>query len=151
MRVHESINKQIKKVGLEFTFTSYEDYLYLAYGVMEGAINVLPTDNILAFCKNNATLVMPEYNKYVYNITVVPDTLKVLYTIDNSADLFSSLFFNCYYSAFSVVDPKTYSNLFVGGTIVFNLLYNLGYMYTDVSALITRPLSDFATTKDYWR
>ena len=94
---------------------------------------MLPTDNILSFCKNNATNVMTQYGYLNHNLTVAYDTLKFLQSIESATDVGSHLIFNCYYSAFSVVDPKTYANLFSGGTIVFNLLYNLGFMYTDVN------------------
>jgi hypothetical protein len=37
------------------TFTGYNDYLLLGLGGVEGAIDVLPKDNLLAYCKNNVT------------------------------------------------------------------------------------------------
>ena len=76
---------------------------------------------------------MTQYNMLNHNLTVAYDTLKFLQTIESSTDVGSHLIFNCYYSAFSIVDPKTYSNLFTNNAIIFNLLYNLGFMYTDVS------------------
>ena len=76
---------------------------------------------------------MTQYNRLYHNLTVAYDTLKFLQSIESSADVASHLIFNCYYSAFSIVDPRTYRNLFTNNAIVFNLLFNLGFMYTDVS------------------
>jgi len=44
----------MKKAGFG-TFNSYADYLLLAQGVIEGMIDVLPSNSLLAFCKNNVT------------------------------------------------------------------------------------------------
>lgn len=54
--------------------------------------------------------------------------------------------FNCYYSTKAVVNPETYKNVFSGMTLLFNILYGLGYMYTDVVYMIY--LNPTATS--YW-
>lgn len=56
LATHNQINKEVKKVGLSLVFTDAFDYAFLGLGIIEGSINVLPSDNILSFCKNNATL-----------------------------------------------------------------------------------------------
>ena len=150
MGTHNNINKGLKKVGLDLVFTDGGDYLYLGIGAVEGAINVLPADNILSFCKNNVTLYQTEYNKMYTSITNF-NMLNILNAAESNMDVAASAVFNCYYSAWSIVAPQTYSNLFAGNNIVFNLLYNLGYMYTDVQAIITRPHTDFGDTYGYWR
>lgn len=148
--VNQHVNVQTQKVGLG-TFVDYWDYLYLSYGTVEGAINVLPDDSILAGCNGNATLVDDHYYMFVNNLT---DTLNFLHTIESSADLFSYTTFDCYYSLFSIVDPQTYATLFSDNNFLFNLLYNLGYMYSDVSNFISLDHTDttkFPENRDYWR
>jgi hypothetical protein len=64
-------------------------------------------------------------------------------------DVGASIVFNCYYSVFAVIDPTTYSNLFAGSTIVYNLLFNLGFMYTSVVGFINANQATEGT--NYWR
>lgn len=55
--------------------------------------------------------------------------------------------FNCYYSVWTAINPATYSTVFSGQTILMNVLYGLGFMYTDVQGAM-----NLATTYDgYWR
>lgn len=117
---------------------------------MTGAINVLPSDSILSLCNGNATLIEPHLKMIDYNYTTVPDNLKFLQSIDATADVGSHTFFACYYSIFAVVDPQTYANLFAEYAIVFNLLYNLGYMYTDITAITTLDPATYTNNYDYW-
>jgi hypothetical protein len=55
--------------------------------------------------------------------------------------------FNCYYSMWTAVNPATYSTVFGGQTILMNVLYGLGFMYTDITTAIALP----TTTSEYWR
>ena len=41
-----------------------------------------------------------------YNLTTVPDTLKVLQAVEETTDVGASVAFTCYYSIFSIVDPS---------------------------------------------
>ena len=75
---------------------------------------------------------MPHYEMIYHNISITPNNLGMLQSIDATTDVGSHLVFNCYYSFFSVIDPNTYANLFKDNALIFNILYGLGYMYTDV-------------------
>ena len=85
-----------------------------------------------------------------YNLTTVPDTLKMLQAVEETTDVGASVAFTCYYSIFSIVDPATYSNLFAEFAIIYNLLYNLGFMYTDVQQFIELDPATFASNELYW-
>ncbi len=37
----------------------------------------------------------------------------------------------CFLTAYVAVDPETYTTRFTSSVVGFNVLYNLGYMYTD--------------------
>ena len=52
--VNDFVNSGLKKVGLG-SISSYEDYINLGVSVIEGMIDVLPSNSLLAFCKNNVT------------------------------------------------------------------------------------------------
>lgn len=61
-------------------------------------------------------------------------------------DVAYGIIFNCYYSAWSALNPATYSTVFGGSTILMNILYGLGFMYTDVRGAV-----NLATTyTSYW-
>ena len=45
--------------------------------------------------------------------------------------------FNCYYSVWSVANPTSYANVFGGLTLLYNILYNVGFMYSDVKKMLT--------------
>lgn len=143
--VHNAINDNLKKVGMG-TFSSYTDYLYLGVGAIEGMIDVLPSNSLLAFCKNNITL---SYNTYflIANNFTKADSLNTVRSTESMFDVAYGIVFNCYYSAWSAINPASYSSVFGGSTILMNILYGLGFMYTDVSGAIS-----LATTySDYWR
>lgn len=142
---HNFINSKLKSVGLG-SFNSYLDYVWLGVGVIEGMIDVLPSNSMLAFCKNNATLSYDYYNRIVANATKA-DILNTLRSTETILDIGYGVIFNCYYSAWSVVNPATYTDTFGGLTILMNILYGLGFMYTDV-----RKALDLAVTHgEYWR
>ena len=48
-------------------------------------------------------------------------------------DVFYGVTFNCYYSVWTVINPATYNSVFGGSKILMNVLYGLGFMYTDVN------------------
>ena len=127
-------------------FKDYMDYLYLGVGVIEGMIDVLPANSLLAFCKNNVTLSYDTYNLIANNFTK-SDMLNTLRSTETMFDVANSVIFNCYYSAWSAVDPNTYNSVFGGTTILMNILYGIGFMYTDVRGIL--GLAD--SVSEYWR
>ena len=130
------------------TPSSTDDFLNIGLGGVEGAIDVLPKDNILSFCKNNITI-SPDHVNYITANYTSFDLLNLMKSGEAITDVGSSIIFNCYYSVFSIIDPVTYSNLFTNNAIVFNLLFNLGFMYTDVSSII--QLNQATEGTNYWR
>ena len=51
-------------------------------------------------------------------------------------DVVYGVFFNCYYSVWTAANPATYSETFGGHKILMNVLYGLGFMYTDMNKAI---------------
>jgi hypothetical protein len=109
---HNFINDNLKKVGFG-TFSSYYDYVMLGVGIVEGMIDVLPSNSLLAFCKNNVTLSYTTYYQITNNFTV-GDTLDTVKSVNSMFDVFYGILFNCYYSAWSALNPATYSTVFGG-------------------------------------
>lgn len=94
---HSFINSFLKKVGIGSLDDVY-DYLYLGLGLMEGMIDVLPADNMLAYCKNNATASYDNFFRMKNNYTSA-DKLNTLITTETLFDNALGIVFNCYYSA----------------------------------------------------
>ena len=107
------------------------DYLWLGVGVVEGMIDVLPSNSLLAFCKNNVTQAYSTYGLLQNNVTNT-DVLNTLISANTMFDVIYGITFNCYYSVWTVINPSTYSTVFGGQTILMNTLYGLGFMYTDI-------------------
>ena len=111
-------------------------------------IDVLPSNSLLSFCKNNVTVAEPSYQRIYQNITKV-DLLNSARSIESMFDVSHGVIFNCYYSVWTAVDPSTYSGVFGGVTVLLNILFNLGYMYTDVKNIMAMTLT--TNSQDYWR
>lgn len=76
-------------------------------------IDVLPSNSLLAYCKNNATLAQSTYYLISNNITKA-DTLNTIRSGETMVDVGFGILFNCYYSAWTAVNPATYSAVFGG-------------------------------------
>ncbi len=59
----------------------------------------------------------------------------------------NGIFFNCYYSGIIATSADTYATVFEGYNLLMNILFGLGYMYTDVVTIINLS----ATADSYWR
>lgn len=74
------------------------------------------------------------------------DALDTLKSVHSMFSVSYGILFNCYYSAYSAVNPSTYASIFGGTTVLMNILYGLGFMYTDV----TTALATSTSLSNYW-
>lgn len=139
------INAHLKKVGFG-TFNSYMDYVWLGVGIVEGMIDVLPSNSLLAYCKNNVTLSHTTYTLITNNLTK-SDITNTVKSAETMFDVGYGIIFNCYYSVWTAINPDTYSSVFGGDVILKNILYGLGFMYTDVKSATALSTS----YGEYWR
>eukprot|EP00347_Sterkiella_histriomuscorum_P005546 403356198 len=110
------------------TFTGVSDAYSFGSGFVNGMINVLPTQSFLRYCRDNVTLINTEQTKFKtywgsdYNLALTSLQLML--------EGFGESSFNCFYS---VKDPTASGQTSGTGLkyIGWNVLYNLGYMYTD--------------------
>ena len=115
-------------------FNGLSSFYDLFKGIVSGAIDVLPEESFLGYCKGNSTKIDTSLKalKDEFKDGDYEDGLtyfqKVLY-------YGSGITFNCYYS---VKDPSANSgtdNGFGPTILMWNVLYNLGYMYSDGKAI----------------
>ena len=95
------------------------------------------------------------YDQYTYwqgNLSLTNiDTINILYTIEGTADAGANIIFNCFYSIFVLFSFDTYVNLFTGGEILFNVLFGVGTIYTDISTYLNLDIFNYTYTRDYYR
>ena len=75
------------------------------------------------------------------------DTLNTIKSAETMFDIAYGVMFNCYYSVWTAVNPASYKEVFGGTKILMNVLYGLGFMYTDVN----NALALSHTYPEYWR
>lgn len=116
------------------TFNGLTDAYSFGSGMVNGMINVLPTQSFLRYCRDNVTQISTEQTKF--RTYWGSDYSKALTSLQLIMEGFGESSFNCFYS---VKDP-TASGQTAGTGINYlgwNILYNLGYMYTDVRQSLT--------------
>jgi hypothetical protein len=114
------------------TFDASTDILKLLTGIGNGVINVLPSGSFIKFCRDNVTSAYTGYTSLVSNWGT--STTLVLTNYAKLLNGFGEATFNCFYS---VTDPTNAADNPSGiNYIGWNILYNLGYMYTDVKKSI---------------
>lgn len=110
----------------------------------------MPTDSMIAYCKNNATDISTQYVYIVEKFsdsTTILDGLKGIQALIR--DLHGSLF-NCYYTITNPVQAAQYNKEFTLLVIGWNILFNLGYMYTNIKMIYTfLAPADTVSTKTY--
>ena len=107
----------------------------LLNGAVKGGVGVLPTDSMIAFCQKNAS-----------QIKAQTKLISTSWTDKKYADSASStrtflrmsnaILFNCFYTVMNPVGAAQYNREFTPMVIVWNMLFNLGFMYTDVKDVI---------------
>ena len=113
------------------------------YGVAAGAVNVLPSTSLMSYCNSNVTLLYPT-SVTMYQKFVALDFKNGLLYFKKLTKYMSNSLFNCYYS---VKDPTTssgYKKTFSFMTVMWNILFNLGFMYTDIYKLTNNLLGSTA-------
>ena len=116
-------------------FSGATDLLNILYGMSTGAVSVLPDGSMMQLCKTNVTQLYPTYSLMVTKFSSLDISNGLLQT-QYLAKYTSNALFNCYYS---VVDPGSsseYQSDMSVAVVGWNVLYNAGYMYTDVYSAV---------------
>ncbi|CDW87218.1 UNKNOWN [Stylonychia lemnae] len=113
------------------TFNGATSALQIGAGLINGMINVLPTKSFLRYCRDNVTAVQTNYKTMVTKFKTTNDDAAGLSSLSLLMQNVPGIAFNCYYS---IVDPTNSGTTeqFSLVNIGWNILYNLGYMYSDI-------------------
>lgn len=110
------------------TFDGINSALDIGSGVINGMIDVLPTQSFLKYCRDNGTLINDEWTDFRTNWGV--DNELALDSFQSLLEGQAGFSFNCFYS---VKDPTASGSTSLSIKLFgWNILYNLGYMYTDI-------------------
>ena len=104
-------------------------------GAIEGGVNVLPTYSMISFCYQNSTIIDDQYLSIIanYNLGKYDETAKSIASVLRSGN---SILFNCFYTVTNPVEAAQYNRKFTWEVIGWNILFNLGFIYTNIKNAI---------------
>lgn len=112
----------------------WDDYVQFSLGVVDGAMGALPSGTKALYCNKNSTL-FRTYLNTTLNFFDKKDTKNGMLNFNRMITLTDEIANNCYYG---IQDQITLNFLEIFGiTLIENVLYNAGYMFTDVLTVIT--------------
>lgn len=116
--------------------------------MLTGAIGVLPSSSFLKLCETNITATETAYTAMTTAFTqATPDYTEGLNQLQKILSGQAGITFSCFYSVRDPAGIGANEDLIFGPKLIaWNVLYNLGYMYTDGTTINTQ-LS--AATPDY--
>jgi hypothetical protein len=124
-------------------FSWSEDSTTVALAFIKGASGVFNKFSMAQFCVNNASLIPDALTKIANNILVEETRVKGIEAFVGLLRFTQGTTFNCFYMFF---DPLTATQIRTDFNITiffWNLMFNLGFFYTDVKRFI-----DFFYFKD---
>jgi len=118
-------------------------------GAVEGGVNVLPTYSMISFCYTNATIIDDNYNMIITNFQEkkYDETAKSIAAFLRSGN---SILFNCFYTITNPVEAAQYNRKFTPVVILWNILFNLGFIYTNVKNSIMFFYPGTTTNTNDW-
>jgi len=134
-------------------FNGATDGKRLAYGFMNGAIDVFPYDSLPDLCRDNVTYTRDTVNDLFINSPYVfpDDNLDYVEDISDLLTYPYGLTFSCLFGAAEVFSVRSKAedttgfteaelfanNLIIVNDVITNFVFNLGYIYSDVAGYLT--------------
>lgn len=114
---------------------TWDDFVQFGLGTIDGAMGALPSGTSGLYCNRNSTLArqhLIDTMKY-FEKNDVKNGMKYF---NNFATLTDEISNNCYYffAPYLTLDYSTFLN---GNTLLENVLYNAGFMFTDIITVAT--------------
>ena len=111
-------------------------------------MNVLPDTSLIYYCKTNVTAIQPEIVKIGEQFTAgtIVDALKA---VQQTIQYIHGTIFNCFYSVTDPVEAAQYNKDFTIVTVIWNLLFNMGYMYTNSKYIINFIFTNLSMTRTW--
>lgn len=118
---------------------------------MAGGVGVLPKYSMISQCQTNVSAV-PNTISQITTQYAAKDYHSMLTAVRDLTQRIDGAIFNCYFTFTSPVIAADYANGFSLSLLFWNILFNLGFMYTAVKGIlmflwINPPASP--TTADY--
>lgn len=106
---------------------------------------------MIAYCYHNSTTGYAEIDTVGTSFAAITDFttfIAAMTEVQKLIRLGQGSFFNCYYTITNPVEAAQYNKTFSLTVILFNILFNLGYMYTAGKNLYTYYSTPPATPTD---
>ena len=133
LRIFGDIRNTIYKAAtfLAPAFNQDPDLYRTAMGVIEGGVNVLPTYSMIGFCYQNSTVIDDQFQSIIdnFNLGQYEETARSIASVLRSGN---NILFNCFYTLTNPVEAAQYNRKFTWDVIGWNILFNLGFIYTNI-------------------
>ena len=131
------------------SFSPATDILNIVNGLVAGGVNVYPTTSLVSYCQGNASYLYPTSVDLYDNIIQLDRThiAVALAKFQLLTGYIDGTIYNCFFSFTEPAVAAGYSEAITWKTILWNIVYNLGYMYTDGKGIYDII---FSTTSEYY-
>jgi len=149
------IAEKKEKARLKAVSFAASDAWLLVQGIFNGAANVFPNASLPDLCRKNVTSAYSTINNFIaWSYTFPAQTNNMLTDIGNALAYPYGLSYSCFFAAYTVFLPAPPSNsssianrVIIVNNYLTNFVFNLGYLYGDISNYILMPTS----TTWYWK
>ena len=118
----------------EYNFTIFS-MINFTFGFLDGMLNAMPTGGLLNTCGIN----LKAQREYYINATRYYEerdiSNMVTYVYNGMAFQYNVTYY-CYYGSVIALQPENIRKLFLNWEILNNIIFNLGFMWTDVVMLV---------------
>lgn len=137
-KFEQEANAMIKRLSVALNFPQFTlaNSLDVSWGLIQGGVSVLPDSSLITFCKTNASALPVIYTSIGTNFgeSKTTDAFKSLQQL---IIYFHGTVFNCFYSITDPLGSAQYNKKFNLVTTFWNIIFNLGFMYTNGKFLYT--------------
>lgn len=105
------------------------------WGAFQGGINALPSENLVQRCYGNITASIGNWTD-TYNAAVDQQWVAMMTAFQHILRAVYGSSYSCIFSLLALGDASQYEAIFGTTTVLFNILFNLGFIYTDVKNII---------------
>ena len=135
-RVEQGIKRDVKFED-DILGTITLSVLNIGFGVVDGLINSVPTSDQLQYCGRFTAAqrqgITWAYNNYTENMDLTKTVDAMIYTVRLSKFLVLS----CWFGANPYTKLQLYVDLIMNLDLLWNFLYNIGFLYVDITMLIS--------------
>lgn len=132
---HVNLSASVVRTWTIPTFSSITDPPLMALGFINGAVGVFPSDSMATYCRLNTTLLYPTFLAVATNATSFDKLEKAFINGQLILRYFHSAIYNCYYTVADFRMAAMYFKPLSFTLVLWNILFNLGFFYTDLKSI----------------